>query len=369
MGYIDNSIINKRLKIFSRILFLAYSFAYLAFYQTDLERYVHGIITGGVIPFHPYLLALIFSVVLVVIEIPFSYILKFKGAWEPCNYVPSVFLLCLSSSYTEERFLGHSWQIWVAISVAFVILILLLKLFSELNWTNKLQAAHALRTNLVISVILFLLPPLLGNSDERYHRELRAEYLMGQGKYDKVLSVGRNAEETTSRLEYLRAEALARVRMDNNVEGSALGARLFDYPQHYAVSTANALVRDDTVSTKAGHENRRLAALLLQRNLSLFADRLLNPQDSAALSVSVWRGEMPVYYMQALLLNDCLTGDSTVVLYRTYPKQAKEQRALLDGYIALRDSQPEQSAQHRANSLSIDYHRTYWWYYDERMGE
>lgn len=364
MIHSDDTHIDHTVKVFNRILFFLYSFAYLAFYQTDLERYVHVIITDGAIPFRQYLLAFIFSLIVVLVEIPFSLILRFKGGWDACNYIPTVFLLSISTSHSRQYFLGHQAWVWIVIFAIFVLFVLLMKLISELNWRDRENIVSASLKDIVILVILMLLPPLLGNSDERFHRELRAERLMSQGKYEDILSVGLNAEETSSRLEYLRAEALARIHPDNSAEGSELGRHLFDYPQHYAVSTANALVMEDTVSSKAGFENRKLAALLLQRNVSVFVQRLLTPPDSAVLSVTVWRGEMPTYYMQAILLHDRLSGDSTEVLYQAYPEQAAAQRKLLDAYMTNRDANADEREQYRANTLFNDYHRTYWWYYD-----
>lgn len=347
-----------------RIIFLLFTFCYLYFFQTDLERHVHIIITDNSIAFHPLWIALLFTVIDVSVAIPVSALLKFRGAWEPCNYLPSILLLSAATSYNDDYFVGHSLIFWIVVIVVSAVFLLICGFLSNLRRVNDANDwNHVLSINLFLVILFFLLPPIIGNTDRVSHYVMRMERMFADGDYDALLRVGSGDNVTTSSMEEYRALSLAYLKdRTTNLDGENLGRYLFDYPQIYANRTARILEADTTYGTV--HENMELAAMLLRKNLSDFAGRMYYAPDTVDVSYSVWQSEMPQYYMQALLLNDILSYDSTEILYDKYPSQAAAQRAVLDDYLLRKEMLSANSVSSQSDSLYEDFHRTYYWYYD-----
>ncbi len=361
--YGENARALRSVRLLDRLLFSVYVFSYLMFFQTDLMWYVHNKITDGAISFYPFWLSLLFSSLIILSGIAFTAILRFKGAWEACNYLPSMLLLAAATSYTEQVFVGHSIGTWMVIVILAAVTLLLCRFLSELVLTAKNDYYKFPAVNLLLVCMVMLIPPSIGNSDELMHRELRAQRLYEQGKYEQLLKVGKKTDETSPRLEALRAEALSLLTADKSVAGSELGRRLFEYPQHFAVSTASVLEMD-TLSSGAQKENRRLSAMLLRKNLRVFSSRLYHSNGLDVLSIASWHGDMPVYYLQALLLNDYLNADSTALLYDRFGDKAKTQKKLLDDYLEQKSSLSEESLQYQSNTLYKRFADTYYWYFD-----
>ena len=347
-----------------RIIFLLFTFCYLFFFQTDLERHVHIIITNNIIAFHPLWIALLFTAIDVFIAIPVSALLKFKGAWEPCNYLPSILLLCAATSYNDEYFVGHSLLFWIVIIIVSALFLLFCGFVSNLRCINDINDRnHVLSINLFLVMLLMMLPPLIGNTDRISHYEMRMERMFADGKYDDLLRVGHSDKITTASMEEYRALSLAYLKdKSTKVDGDNLGRYLFEYPQKYANRTARILEADTTYG--AVHENMELAAMLLRKRVSDFAGRMYYAPDTVDVTYSKWQLDMPQYYMQALLLNDILSYDSTQFLYDRYPRQAAAQRAVLDDYLRRKEMLSAYSVSIQSDSLYGDFHRTYFWYYD-----
>lgn len=164
MRYHDDNVSGRHLRILDRVLVSIYAYCYLAFFQVGLERHVHHIITDDAIPFHPYILALIFTTVIVALEIPVARILKFDAAWEPCNYLPSMLLLGLCTSYNETHFFGHSLLVWILILLLSALALLICRRKAEMMRTRKYLRYRKLMVNLFLMVLLLLVPMLIGNT-------------------------------------------------------------------------------------------------------------------------------------------------------------------------------------------------------------
>lgn len=326
------------MKTVCRIIFLVFSLFWLVFFQTDLEAYVHSILTGNIIEFHPVLLGVIFALIVTFLEIPVSRLLGFSGAWEACNYIPSAMLLGICTGYTDEYLTGHSPLAWVFIVLGGVVATIILKMLSELTRVGRNNHLQTVSLNLFLMFLVMLVTPLLANTDENMHREMRTAHYMQQGDYARALKVGREAEETTVRLAQLRADCMAKLQCDGP-DGSALGEMLFTYSLPSGLS--GAVLSDSCSAAEA--ENRHLASLLLMRELKQFSD-CITLKDSV-VRIDSWKGgQMPVHYMEALLLE----GSSNELLMSLYPSQTDACAALLEEYRA----EPQK------------YRKTFWYYYD-----
>lgn len=164
MRYHDDNVSDRHLRILDRVLVSIYTYCYLAFFQVDLERHVHNIITDDAIPFHPYILALICTTLVVALEIPAARVLKFNAGWIPCNYLPSMLLLGLCTSYNETHFFGHSLFVWILILLLSALALVVCRRRAEMKYTRKYLRYRKLMVNLFLMVLLLLVPMLIGNT-------------------------------------------------------------------------------------------------------------------------------------------------------------------------------------------------------------
>jgi|GEM_PF-2426248 len=358
----------KRIAVMNRTLFFVFSFIYLLLYQTDIERMAQPVFASGVdIAFHPLLLSLIFSSVVTAVEYPVSRLLGFKGAWDACNYLPSALLLGANTAYNTRHIMGMSWLAWLLVIFVAMVFLVVMKMISSVSRQYRDNRYKATAIDLGLMTLVLISTMLTGNSDERVHRELMAQRYLEQGRYEKVLRIGRGAEEVTPLLSLCRANAMALLTVEDGPDGSALGDKLFLYPQPYADAVARALAEPDT--TGAVMENRNLAALLLQKDLEGFAESLYAPYDTCQVTLSSWKdGSFPVFYMQALLINDSINGHAEEYLSSLYPGQYSAESERLAGYEALKEELSDRPEQYLKNVMYDNYRETYWWYYDYQEG-
>jgi hypothetical protein len=205
---------------------------------------------------------------------------------------------------------------------------------------------------------------LIGNTDETLHRTLSMEKYYEHGRYEKVLEVGKNADEINTDISVLRAKSLSKLNIGEAIPGSQLGDHLFEYKQSGPNIVADTLLSMGAHDNNLEKANRKLAALLLRKNLNEFSDGL---QDDLinVLKISSWHPDnMPLYYLQALILAEYNGYSIPQEMDKLYPQQCKEQRALFAEYIKDKETVYSQSKQYRSNYMYKKYSRTYWWFYD-----
>lgn len=165
------------LKASDRILFLLYALCYLLFFQTDLERHVHHLINDGNLVFHPVLLSVFFTCVLVAAEMLVSSLKLFRNAWGVCNFLPSSLLLGAATSYNEEHFVGYPYYVWIIIIVVSLLVMLVLHSVSMTERNSVRTSIRSVRLNSFLMLMIMLIPVCIGNTDAAYHRTLHTETL------------------------------------------------------------------------------------------------------------------------------------------------------------------------------------------------
>lgn len=165
----------RRLILADRILFALYALCYLLFFQNDLEYHVHNIINDGNVPFHPVLLAVFFTCVLVSVELLLSRLNLFKNVWAVCNLIPSALLLGAATSYNEIHFVGHSLMAWIIIIAVSLLAMAFLREVSVRETKITDTPVRAVRLNLLLLLLMLLIPVCIGNTDAEYHRSISME--------------------------------------------------------------------------------------------------------------------------------------------------------------------------------------------------
>lgn len=362
MAYISRN--DLKIEKFNLILFFGFSFLYLLVYQTDIERMAHPEFTGDVnLVFHPLLLSAIFASLVTGSKFLCQRLLKFRGMWDGCNYLAPALLLAANTAYDSNHIMGHSFWAWIAILFVAALAIIAMRMISSVARQNREDRMRGWSVDMPVMTVVLLVPCLLSNSDEQTHRELAAARYLTNENYERVLSIGKGAEEVTTSLSLSRARAMVMVDAESAPEGSMLGEMMFLYPLPYPRVVSNAL--QDTAYHGARRENCQLTSKLLLKEISSFAHTLESPDDSCLVNYSSWKdGSFPVFYLQAVLLNDSLTAHKSEYLTEMYPVQTSEQQDLFAAYCKEKAALEGQPVQYSSNSMKKRFGKTYWWFYD-----
>lgn len=342
-----------------RVLFFAFAFCWLFFFQRNLEHDVHQMLTEAAIVYHPFILSLIFSLLVTAIELPFAKLLGFKGMWNAVNYIPSALILGACTAHTEEFFFGHSLLFWIIATVISAAVIAFFKFLSELLARNdRGSTLQTAAVNLLLISGICMLSALLANTDETQKRESRVAAYMAAGNYEKALKVGLKSEETSLALTIDRIECMAQLETDGP-DGSGLGSRLFLYPipSEYAGRLWVAMIPDSCSAEQLC--NRQLAAMLIRKDVKAFAESMTNSE--SPVNLNSWAdSSLPVFYLQALV-TDSLQKPNLEALYPGQYEHTATEYAAYDSVKASLAGHPDSYVR---NTLYKRYSTTYWFYLD-----
>jgi hypothetical protein len=190
---------------------------------------------------------------------------------------------------------------------------------------------------------------------------LKIATLIEKGEYKKALQVGVKAEETTPELVILRAEAM--LKLPSDVQGSQIAELFFDYPVSKPDVVADSLCAcSDTILQRK--KNAELMAMLVQKDLQKFSEAINSDIDNSVRLSSWYPGDMPKYYMQALVLYQYLTDIEMIDAKELYPALYNKVVGEFEKYQATKKEYYIYSEQNRKNRLYMNYGSTYWWYFD-----
>ena len=324
------------------ILFSAFAFCWLFFFQQDLlcaayNKLLYGVESANVVHHHIIisllLVALAFSLV-----IPGRYMLRFKKGLYACNYLFSAAFLGVITGYDGDSVFGQSTTVWIVTSAFAVILFFVCKMVASVPRSEYNDRPRTLAGNLLIMRLLFSMVGYLGNTDENLHRRLRMEHLYADGEYTSLLDMGCYEEESDHAIDLLRVKAM--LNLPSNPAGSQIGEQLFNY----SISDSKTLSR---FLKEMENEQAYLVSCLLDGNLSAFSD---------AIEYDAYNS-LPKYYLQALVI----VGD-TLACAR-FPQQYAQEQLTYDSFCEALAPIEHESKQFQANSTFVRFHESYYWYY------
>lgn len=328
------------------ILFSAFAFCWLFFFQRDLisaqiscilevnDTLSEQLSGSGLI------VSLALTVVGLLLAIPGRILLRFKKGLYACNYLLSALFLGVITGYDGDSLLGQSYTVWMVTAIFTVVLFLICKIVASVPRSEYNDRPRTLAGNLLLMSLLFSMVGYLGNTDENLHRRLRMEKLYSEGEYTRLLEIGRSEEESDSKIDLLRAKALLNLPSGNNPAGSAIGEHLFSYSISDPIALSQSL-------NEMQNEQAYLASCLLDGNLSAFSD---------AIDYDAYQ-TLPKYYMQASVI----VADSLAVA--RFPQQYAQEQSTYDSFREALQPLELEPRQFQANSTFITYHATYFWYY------
>ena len=302
-----------KMQIACAIIFITFTYVYLAFYQADVLAVAQHVFSGGLTNYSYTLAPLLITLVLYLLQVGVYAVTRVKRRFHGLTYFPSFLILTMITDIPVDIDRYHSLGAW------WIILPLCLILWGGLIWiARQLEPIETephsngwfsryMWVNLLQMLVMILLVNFVASNDRLFHERMRMEHLMKEKQYEKALEVGEKSLKTDSSLTMLRIACLN--------ETGELGSRLFTYP---LVGGSKAMM-PDSVTVKAmmwkapkwmqkpsawmvkHHLKYRLpvdyqlCALLLDKQLDKFVAEVQK-------HYKVTSGKLPVHYKLELLV-------------------------------------------------------------------
>jgi len=370
-----HSTMNTRLmRVVCALLFLAFCFIYLYFYEGDVLLAAQHDWSDGATHYNVTIGAVLITLVLLLLQMGVMAITKLYKRTHALTYFPSLFLLLMTVGYGTK---WHTTTIVIVLSVlAALVYVALVILFRRYQPYERPISSNGLFSQLVTinvaqMLLMFFIVCLLGNNHISLHHQMRMERFLSEKQYEKAAAVGKNNQDTPT-LTMLRAHALARQGL--------LGDKLFSYAVYpssdalipstsktenstlnleriYATIGSRYNTKQNVVDLVSGLKKRKLnraaaddyllCAHLLDKQLDQFAKALPN-----AYTIN---DSLPKHYREALCLYTHL---------REHPAVAFQDSILeidYEDFVKLQRKYPDATV--RRNKLRATYRDSYWYYY------
>lgn len=356
------------------ILFASFSFIYIYVFQGKLLALMQDYLSDGITRNNTFLTAILFTLLLMLLQWFINRLSKLHGRWEALSYIPSCMLLALLTDVNDGTML-YSASKWLWCIPACALIYIGVVWLNRMVSVRKIDFFGKLWPNMLTFSLLFVLTAQISNHAPAPHMELAAWHYMHEGKYDRLLEVGRRSDDYNAELTSLRNLAMAKT--------DQLGNLLFHYPQHYgsdgllynrhskqsntygAAEFYSHLGGNTPYGGESGsmfyqrlsqkndsliYRNLYLAALLLDKQLPTFVNETA---DLVASAVSA-----PLHYQEAWLLYNELHPDAPIPFTASNDliQQFKAYRALQAEYA--------DNAIIAKNVLLRRFGNTLWFYYD-----
>ena len=364
------------IRIICAVLFATFSFLYVYLFQGELLALVQDHLAQGQTSNNTLVTALVITMLLMALQFFLNRAGQLHGRYEALSYLPSCVLLALITKVDNAY--AYSWVLWVVAPLVVSVLYIMVVWINR----NTLQLRDAkflgsLLPNLGVLVALFLFTGWYGNNNSVEHMELAAWKHAHDGKYERVLEVGKKSSYCNADLTALRNLALAKT--------GQLGDRLFAYPQSYG--SAGLLMNRYNVQTPSygaveyysllgatpygGEKASAFYKRLLQQSPSeeyrnLYASSLLLDKELEAFVAftidsnqpAETLSEAPKHYQEAWMIYNEQNPFTPITFVPNATVAQRYQR-----YLALREQYATEPIVMQ-NLCKRQFGDTYWYYYD-----
>lgn len=333
------------------IIFVAFTFCYLYFYQADILAAAQHVLSGGKTVYNPTIGAVIITVLLWLIHAGVYAFTGLRGRTHALTYLPSLLLLAFITDIDTDIYRGYHFDNWLWLFPLILLVYIGVIALSHTLQPYEPEGSKGLfskltAVNLLQMVCMCLAVGCIGTRNDVFHYRMTMESRLLHGDPYGALEVGRGAPDTDSSLTMLRIAALEATHQ--------LGDHLFEYP---VVGGSRAMQPDDSTTytiryrIPRKYRNRpdhKLMALLLDKKLDAFA---------AAIGqyYNIDSSNVPKHFREALVL---------YTHHRANPKLVYH-NPVMDA-----DFQDYQSLAHkyanpieRQSALRDTYGNTYWYYF------
>lgn len=357
------------------LLFLIFSFSYTYSFQSDLIANIQGVLSQWKNIYSPLGGAIVITVVLYLLQIGLNYITRWKNFTYAFSFLPSCLILGIITSfnrgiYSNDFSLG-TW-LWLSPTILIAYFLIAVALRFIPNKQSNKSILTMLNVNILILIFLCLGTLYIGNTDLKFHAEMKMERLIKSGQYMEASHVAAKSLESSREMTVLRNYALSRA--------DSIGEKIFEYPQDYRTK---GLLFDDHNRTTYLQNNTLFAYLggkpMDDESTVSYLERLCNKNTGSHNALD--------YFLCALLLDRQLEYFSTAldtyyeegsVLYKHYQEALYLYKYLHKDYELPFDN-PKMTAkfnkfqnlrkqyaydeQIQKNYTRREFGNTYWWYY------
>ena len=339
-----------------RILFMVFAFAYVYFFQGDLLGAAHSFLSQGrTAGYNCLISSIVVTGLALLMEYAVERLLDYRGYVYACNYIPSAFFLGFITRFDGQYLLGDSAVpvIWMAVVCALAMIVC--KIVQTGIMVEKRENLIPVASNSFLLLLVMAVVPIIGNTDENWHRGLKMERLLNSGLVDDALNVGRYESESDRTIDLLRVRALLANDQDTLSIGTDVADRLFSFSIADRMALASELRSIEQSDTVNLANTLTLVSYLLEKRL----DQFLSEFD-----VYSWQETpMPRYFVQAIVLADSLgmeVPDMTYVRSQSSYGDAVDEYSAFSSALRNIEGQPVRI---RANSLYLDHHESLYWFY------
>lgn len=361
------------------VLFCAFTFLYLYFFQGDVMAYTQHVLSGGLTRYNPLVGAVICTSILMIATVFTSLFTRRHMYFLPSLYcLPSALMLAAVTDvriveWGSDSVFGSKWIACVAVFVLFVVFYRMLKRFILPGAImGLLPVMRNLSLNLGLLLIICSFVVWAGNTDERTHLRLHTEYLLNNNRYSEAANTGKTFQLNDEAVLTTRAYAMAKNGrigeeffeniMSSNSECLLPNAEnpllLFPADRIYkmlgGVKMADMSVNEylrllhKRHQLKEGGRDYLYISALLDRDLDKFVEYYSERYDSTTV--------VPKHYREALTLYNHL-HTNPVIDY-----SVPEMEADYADFQALMKKNTDKTL--KQNALRSTYGNTYWYYFN-----
>ena len=364
-------------KVACAVVFIAFSFLWLHFFQADALSVAQHVLSGGQTHYNRLVGAILITLLLQLLQMGVYSLTRLQKRTHALTYFPSMLILAVLTSIGQDIDRHFSFGNWLWL------IPLLLLLWGGCIWTaRKVEPyeshtsgffSRCMWTNMLTITLMQIGVAIASNTNGVFHYRLHAETALLEHDYDEALRVGNHSLETDSSLMMVRMYALSRKGL--------LGERLFEYPlvpSSQAMLPTTSCVRmmkypTDSLYRHLGAIPRcpmlpmdYLTTILRSRQAKPAAvDYLLSgyliDKDLDAFAREIGRhyainDSLPRHYREALVLYTHRRSHPVVVYHDAVLDVDYEDMQKLEAQYALPSERKGKVLENYANS--------YWYYYD-----
>jgi uncharacterized membrane protein HdeD (DUF308 family) len=359
------------------LLFGAFTFLYLYYFQDDMLAYAQYVLSEGKTTYNSFVGAFIITGVLLILSLLSASAFARNLSSLPALYnLPAVLVLAAITDINiveseKINVFGYTWLISIIIFILFLIINGVAKNFASIRTRKQNTNYRDLWINLFVLFSLLMFAIYCANTSEKDHVTIRSERLMSRGEFNKAYNILSVSKENSSELTILRAFSLAKTgqlgeKFFNTaiVRGSSnllpmYSIKLQMFPANIIYKAlggipSKGLTVKSYLEIMAKKEmlsnlgkDYLLTAYLMDRDLDKFAEHYYKFRDS--------KEPVPKNFCEALILYARLRSNPIISL------SIPEKEADFNDFQALIKKYPEKTL--CENALRDIYGNTYWFYY------
>lgn len=366
------------------IVFIAFSFLWLYFFQADVLAAAQHVMSDGKTHYNRLLGAVLITALLQLLQMLVYSVFRLSNRGHALTYFPSMLCLALISAVSIDIRHSFHWGFWwILVPLALILwvgLCLVVRYIQnvEPDKNTPVFFSRPMWINMLVMFLMLVGVAWVSNTNAVFHYRMRAEACLIKGDYEGALDAGWESLESDVDLQMIRMYAMAR--------SGELGERLFHYPivggssvmlptsgvSHFVrypedslyhalgARPARPMLPTTYLSRLSGlssvsslSRDYELCGLLLDRRLDDFVVRLLS---FSVAGDSLDTANLPLHYREALTLYNHL---------RHHPKLIYRNPVMEEDYRNLQELEHKYTdATERKGKVEDWYGRTYWYYYN-----